>query len=254
MQIQKETTRGWIERISGGTTKVIPRDVPKQDSAYYEERARAWHEDIEKSGLEAKLNNDKDINEIAKCLEIASKKEDPALTYAILDVDKMSEINSKYGENVGDLILRQIRKTTTDYLKDKALYVGKPSQETPQSKGDQLILILNHAYLPQDDLDNLIGTIKQNVAIKVYEKLHQDYPSMPARWEALEQEEISVTIGYTAVRNAKIYDQKRGEEKCTTGTELENAAVFLRKNTAFNLNAAKKQTRRLGRGTVFGLN
>lgn len=254
MQIQRETTKGWIERISGGTTRVIPQEVPKHDSAYYEERARDWNKDLERKGLEARLNENKDINEIVRSLGIASKQEDPALTYAILDVDQMSRINERYGHNVGNLILRYVKETADTVLKDKAYYIGKPSEETPESKGDQLILILNHAYLPQDDLDNLIGTIKQKVATKVYDKLHQDYPSMPARWEGLEQEEISVTIGYTAVRNARIYDQKRGEEKCTTGTELEKAAVFLRENTAFNLNAAKKKTKKLGRGTVFGLN
>ena len=248
--IQKETTRGWIDRISGGTTRVIPQAVPEQDSAYYEERAKAWHNDTERRGLESLIGQDKDVLEAIKYLDIASQSENPGLTYAILDVDKMNIINTRYGRNVGDLILRRIRDIANEYLmkkENKAYHVGKPSTENPQSKGDQLILILNDADSAQENLDNLIGVIKEKVAQSVYDELSIKFPGMPARWNYIEREGISVSIGYVAVRNAGIYEKQRGEEKCTTVTLLRDVATN-------NLQVAKKQTKKKGSGTAFGLN
>ena len=239
--IQKETNRGWIERISGSSTGAAPsvQTYNADESAYYQERAKSWHEDTERRGLEALVNGDKDILNTVNCINLASKSENLGLTYAILDVDRMSKINAKYGKNVGDLILRHVRKAANEYLmkNDKAYHVGKPSTETPESKGDQLILILNHAHIPQDDLDNLIGVIKEKVATRVYDELQLKFPSMPASWNGLEKEKISVSIGYATVRNARIYNEKRGEEKCTMVTLLRDVATN-------NLKVAKKQTKK----------
>ena len=249
--ITRETNRGWIERISGSSTGASP-SVPTNygdESAYHQERAKSWHKDTKRRGLEALVDQDKDILKTVECLNVASSNENNSgLTYAILDVDQMSIINTKYGKNVGDLVLRHIRKVANDYLikSDKAYYIGKPSEETPQSKGDQLLLILNHANIPQEDLDNLIDNIKQKVAMRVYAELEK-FPSMPARWKDFEQEVISVSIGYTAVRDATIYKEQRGEEKCTTATLLRDVATK-------NLKVAKAQTKKKGSGTAFGLN
>ena len=227
-------------------------DSATDTSAYHEERAKRSHEDTQRRGLEALLSKDKDILKTVECLDIASKNENNSgLTYAILDVDNMSEINMKYGEQVGNLILKYVREVSNYVLMnrdDKAYHVGKPSTESPQSKGDQLILILNHAYLPQEDLDNLIDIIKEGVATRVYDDLRMNFRSIPARWKDIEQEKISVTIGYATVRDAKIHNQnKRGEEKCTMAISLRDIAMN-------SLKIAKVQTKKKGSGTAFGLN
>lgn len=221
---------------------------PVDASAYHQERAKQFHEDTQRRGLEALVKGDKDILKTIECLDIASKNDkDNGLTYAILDIDNMSEINMKYGKQVGNLVIKYVREVANHVLMDKSHYVGKPSIETPESKGDQLFLILNHAYLPQEDLDNLIDIIKKGVATRVYDELRMNFRSIPARWKNIEDEEISVTIGYTAVRDARIYKQQRGEEKCTTAT-------LLRESATRSLKIAKVQTKKKGSGTAYGLN
>lgn len=249
--IQKETTRGWVERISKGYDSA---KLSEDKSAHYQELARQFDTDTKRRGLEALVDQDKDILKTVQYLDIASQNETRelrGLTYVILDVDQMSVINMKYGRNVGDLILRHIRKVANEVLLEKeckAYYIGKPSEETPQSKGDQLIVYLNHAYMPQDDLNKLIYDIKEKVATRVYDDLILKFPSMPASWKGLEQEKISVSIGYVAVFDALIYTKdKRGEDKCTTATSLRDVATH-------NLKVAKEKNKKTGNGTAYGLN
>lgn len=204
-------------------------------------------ENLRKAGLEARLNRDQDIKNIVKCLETAAAdKENHGLTYAVLDVDKMSRINTKYGERVGNLILKHVREVTNYVLREKAYYIGKPSSENPLTNGDQLILILNHAYIPEEDLNSLKNIIKASVAARAYSDLQLSFPSMPAEWQGLEDEEVSVSIGYVAVRDARV--QSRKEKR---GDTTWDSAKLLRDVTVDKcLSEAKKK----GPGAVYGLN
>ena len=94
-------------------------------------------ESLRIDGLEALVNEDKDIKNTIKYLEIAANKDNPGLTYAILDVDKMSRINDRYGRAVGNKILERIKYVANYVLREKADYIKKPASENPLTKGDQ---------------------------------------------------------------------------------------------------------------------
>lgn len=184
-------------------------------------------ETLRMDGLEALANGDSDIENTIKYLEkAANNQENCGLTYAILDVDKMSKINDKYGEAVGDKILSYVRDTANYVLREKAYYIGRPTVENKLTHGDQLILILNHAYLPEEDLNSLRSILKASVAARVYEDLQKSFPSMPAGWQDLKDEEVSVSIGYVAVRDARVQTKKEGGERiCSSATLLRDIAI-----------------------------
>src|SRR3989344_4435255 len=63
-------------------------------------------------GLEAKANDDQDFKWLLNEMEQAAGREDSNFVYAVLDVDGMAKINERYGRQIGDSIIYELRQVT----------------------------------------------------------------------------------------------------------------------------------------------
>lgn len=188
-------------------------------------------ENLRKIGLEDIANNDPDTGILVDSLKKAAANGYGGFTYAVLDVKKMTRINDKYGERIGDMILQEVRNTAHYVLNTKGKYrIEKPRSENQFTKGDQLFLILNYATEAHEDLQEVADEISATAAKKVHIKLQRGFHRMPAKWEELENERVTVSICYVAVPDIKPHLEKEEEvTKCSLVPSLKMHAFGLLK-------------------------
>lgn len=188
-------------------------------------------DNLRRIGLEDIANNDPDSILLIESLKRAAANGYGGFTYAVLDVKKMTRINNKYGERVGDMILQEVRNTAHYVLNAKGKYrIEKPRSENQFTKGDQLFLILNYATEAREDLQEVADEISATAAKKVHTKLQRGFHRMPAKWEELENERVTVSICYVAVPDIKPHLKKEEEvAKCSLVPSLKMHAFGLLK-------------------------
>ncbi len=198
-------------------------------------------ENLRRNGAEAALCQ-RENSALLKAVKDASKRSDKSLTYAVLDVDKMTYFNKRYGRGIGDKILNEIKEVVNYVLKERSYEVGKPTGENKYTVGDQLYLILNYAGLQaEEDINEVLLEIRSTVASRIYHKLKRELRYMPVKLEGLKKEEITVSIGYVPSINVEVFS-RRGEQ-CTL-------AELLKKGAIHSLGTVKKN----GGNRMFGLN
>ncbi len=176
-----------------------------------------------------------DLGNLTSYLRQESYKEKPALTYAILDVDSMTGINKKYGEEIGNLVLGEIKRIAGKVLENSK--IKKPAQQNSFTEGDQFIIMLGYTgQKTTQDLTKLITEIRENAGKNIYTKLCQAIDEPPETWKKLEKEKIRVSIGYVQIDDLEL--------------KLEETAGRTHKTALNRLRTAKSK----GGGIAVGMN
>ncbi|MBW2969839.1 GGDEF domain-containing protein [Candidatus Woesearchaeota archaeon] len=166
----------------------------------------------------------RDLYELTKSLEYASYKSKPALTYAILDVDEMTEINRKFGDDIGNLILGEIRKLAGQILERPR--IARPTQENMYTAGDQFIITLGYTgQKSTESMNKLVETIREHAAKNVYDRLCQAIAEPPKTWQKLQTEKIRVSIGYVQMEDMISNEETAKTTRKTALNRLRRAKI-----------------------------